>query len=199
MFITVIRKVVEFLIQNLDWIVPAISDLILFLIMLRYVNACEVKHTKSEISKTRNASLAFVSLILRASADCKVCIKRMEAYSLAEKKVLEKMTPEEKEKWYKKKESPEYKDALKKLRDDPFRLEDMIVETYMNSNVENATKLLDAYLDLKGMVQNQCFDLWDMTGTLNEEVKYYFSEVEKRIEMVESMADELEKSLNRES
>ena len=92
-----------------------------------------------------------------------------------------------------------YKDALKKLRDDPFRLEDLIVETYMNSDVENATKLLDAYFDLKGMVQNQCFDLWDMTGTLNEEVKYYFSEVEKRIEMVESMADELEKSLNRES
>ena len=166
--------------------------------MLRYVNACEVKHTKSEITKTRNASLAFVSLILRASADSRVCIERMKAYSLGEKQILGSMTPEEKEKWYKKKESPEYKDALKKLRDDPFRLEDMIVETYMNSNVENATKLLDAYLDLKGMVQNQCFDLWDMTGTLNEEVKYYFSEVEKSIEMVESMADKLEKSLSRE-
>ena len=109
MFITVIREVAEFMIQNLDWIVPAISDLILFLIMRRYVNACEVKHTKSELSKTRNASLAFASLILRACDDCKVCIERMEAYSLAEKKVLEKMTPEEKEKWYKKKESPEYK------------------------------------------------------------------------------------------
>ncbi len=199
MLIITFKKVAEFLIQNLYWIVPVICDLFLFWIMFRYVHACVVKHTKSEISKTRNASLAFVLLILRACADSRVCIKRMSTFSINEELLLKNSTPEKVEDWNKKKESSAFKKLLEQLRDEPFRFEGLILETYMNSDVENATKLLDAYFDLKIMVQDRCFDLWKMSGTLTEEVKYYFSEVEKRIEMVEKMAEELEKSLNRKS